>query len=326
MPYLLFPLVLETRTRHRREPYLAAVLASIPFFLFAEEAMVHGHLKGVIGALPVAEAAALAVLLTRLVRLERAAPPSERDPGRLALMAGAVLACVTAAIPLQLDREWITIGWALLAAALAALYLRIPHRGLLAWTAGLLAAVFLRLAVNPAVLGYHPRGSLAIWNWYLYTYLVPALAFLLAAWLLAKGDDRLAEPLPRLSSLAASGAVVLLFLLVNIEIADFFSKGTSLTFSFLSGQASLAEDLAYTLGWALFAIALFLAGIALPARPARIAAIVLLLVAVLKGFVHDMAQLGGLYRIGSFAGLAICLALMAVLIQKYVLPKRGAVE
>jgi uncharacterized membrane protein len=316
-------LVLGERARGLRQPWLAAVLASLPFFLFARQALVTGGYSGVIGALPVAQAIALAVLLARLVRLERGRPVTEHDRGRLALFAGAVLAGVTAAIPLQLDREWITLGWALLAAALAALYLRIPHRGLLFWTAGLLAVVFARLAFNPAVLAYHPRGGLPIWNWYLYTYLVPALAFFLAAWLLTKGDDRLAPPpLPSLSSLASAAGVVLLFLLVNIEIADFFSTGESLTFSFLSGRASLPEELAYTLGWALFAIGLLIAGIALGNKPARIAAIVLLLVAVLKGFVHDMAQLGGLYRAGSFAGLAVCLALMAVLIQKYVLSRR----
>jgi uncharacterized membrane protein len=323
LPYLAFPLILGERARRPRQPYLAAVLASLSFFLFARHAVVAGGYSGVIGALPVAQAAALAVLLAQLVRMEGQSPKG--DPGRLALVAGAVLAGVTAAVPLQLDREWITIGWALLAAALAALYLRIPHRGLLWWTAGLLTAVFVRLAANPAVLEYHPRSDLAIWNWYLYTYLVPALAFFLAAWLLARGDDQLeGMPLPRLSVLAASGAVVLLFLLVNIEVADYFSKGMSLTFSFLTGQATLAEDLTYTLAWALFAIALFVTGIARPNRPVRLAGILLLLAAVLKGFVHDMAQLGGLYRVGSFAGLGICLALMAVLIQKYVLPRRTA--
>src|SRR5436305_7835888 len=331
LPYLAFPLILGERARRLRQPFLAAVLASLSFFLLARHALVAGGFEGVIGVLPVAQAIALAVLLARLVRMERQAPAgaaTARDPGRLALVAGAVLACVTAAIPLQLDHEWITIGWALLAAALAALWLRIPHRGLLWWTAGLLAAVFVRLAVNPAVLAYHPRGSLVIWNWYLYTYLVPALAFFLAAWLLRRGDDRLEgapiSPAPRLSSLAAGGAVVLLFLLVNIEIADFFSQGTSLPLSFLTGQATLAEDLAYTLSWALFAIALFVAGIVRPYRAGRIGAIVLLLVSVRRGFVHDMARLGGLYRVGSFAGLGICLALMAVLIQKYVLPRREA--
>ena len=332
LPYLAFPLILGERARRLREPYLTAVLASLSFFMVARASLVEGGLAWMIGALPVAQAAALAVLLAQLVRMERRMakeiPVGEvpkGDQGRLALVAGAVLAGITAAIPLQLDREWITIGWALLAAALAALYRRIPHRGLLAWTAGLLAAVFVRLALNPDVLGYHPWSGVAIWNWYLYTYLVPALSFFLAAWLLAKGDDRFAEPpIPRLSSLAAGGAVILLFLLMNIEIADSYSTTGSLTFSFLSGQATLAEDLTYTLGWALFAILLFLAGIVRPNRVARIAAIVLLLVAVLKGFVHDMAQLGGLYRVMSFAGLGICLALMAVLIQKYVLPRREA--
>jgi uncharacterized membrane protein len=332
--YLAFPLVLGERARRLRQPFLAAVLASLSFFLLARHALLAGGYAGVIGALPVAQAIALSVLLARLIRMERQAPRgiegeavdrASRDPGRLAMMAGAVLACVTAAIPLQLDREWITIGWALLAAGLAALYLRIPHRGLLWWCAGLLGAVFVRLSLNPAVLAYHPSGNLAILNWYLYTYLVPALAFFLAARLLSRGDDSLGSPpLPRLSSLAASGAVVLLFLLVNIEIADFFSRGTSLTFGFLTGEASLPEDLAYTLGWALFAIGLFVAGVVQRKQMARIAAIVLLLVAVLKGFVHDMAQLGGLYRIGSFAGLGLCLALMAVMIQKYVLPRREA--
>jgi hypothetical protein len=332
LPYLAFPLILGERARRLREPYLTAVLASLSFFLVVRASLVEGGLSWMIGALPMAQAAALAVLLAQLVRMERRPAPespagesAQGDPGRLVLVAGAVLAGITAAIPLQLDREWITLGWSLLAAALAALYRRIPHRGLLAWMAGLLAAVFVRLAVNPEVLGYHPWSDVAIWNWYLYTYLVPALAFFLTAWLLARSDDRLAPPpLPRLSSLAAGGAVILLFLLMNIEIADSYSTTGSLTFSFLTGQATLAEDLTYTLGWALFAILLFLAGIVRPNRVARIAAIVLLLVAVLKGFVHDMAQLGGLYRVMSFAGLGICLALMAVLIQKYVLPRREA--
>ncbi|HXU45204.1 MAG TPA: DUF2339 domain-containing protein, partial [Thermoanaerobaculia bacterium] len=197
LAYLAFPLILGNRARRLRPPYLAAVLASFGFFVFAQDALIAGGWSGMMGALPIAQAIALSVLLAQLVRMERASPTGEtaaRDTGRLALVAGAVLAFVTAAIPLQLDREWITIGWALLAAALSALYLRIPHRGLLWWTAGLLAAVFLRLAVNPAVLDYHPRGSLAIWNWYLYAYLVPALAFFLAAWLLARGDDRLVGP------------------------------------------------------------------------------------------------------------------------------------
>ena len=37
---------------------------------------------------------------------------------------------------------------------------------------GLLGTVFVRLALNPSVFVYEPRGEMRIVNWYLYTYLV----------------------------------------------------------------------------------------------------------------------------------------------------------
>ena len=319
--YLVYPLVLGRRAHPLRQPWLAAVLASAAYFLLARMDLEGLGFGDVIGLLPLLQAAVLTVLLWRLLRLERGEPAAERDRGRLALVAGAVLAFVTVAIPLQLEKQWITIGWALLAAALAWLHGRIPHRGLLLWTAGLAAAVFVRLALNPAVLVYHPRAATPIWNWYLYTYLVAAAALLAGAWLLHRTDDRPVESLPRLSTLLSAAGGVLLFLLLNIEIADFFSEGPTLTFGFLSGRATLAEGLTYTLGWGIFALALLVTGIAAHSRGARIAAIALLLGTVLKGFLLDLAALGGLHRVASFVGLAVCLAAVAVLIQKFVLAR-----
>ena len=81
-------------------------------------------------------------------------------------------------------------------------------------------------------------------------------------------------------------------------------------------------NLTYTLGWAVFAVGLLAAGIALRVRPARMAAIGLLTVAVMKAFLHDLGRLGGLYRVGSFVGLAICLALVAIALQKFVMTPR----
>ena len=231
------------------------------------------------------------------------------------MVAGAALAFVTVAIPLQLERQWITIGWVLESTALAWLYRRIPHRGLLAWSTGLAIAVMIRLCANPAVFAYHPRGEMPIFNWYLYTYLVSAAALFVSARLLRGTDDRVIGPV-RVSDWLPAGAAVLLFLLLNIEIADFYSTGPTLTFNFSAG---LAQDLTYTLGWALFAIGLLAAGISGGRRYPRIAALALLIVTVVKCFLHDLWRLGGLYRVGSFVGLAICLAMVAVLMQRFVL-------
>jgi uncharacterized membrane protein len=322
--FLAYPLLLGRRAGSAVEPYVAAVLASAIFFFAARHSLTTGGFGGVIGILPVCQALLMALLLVNLLRLEA---PGSRQTGRLALVAGAALAFITIAIPLQLDKEWITIGWALEGAALAWLYRRLPHRGLLLASTGLLAAVFVRLALNPAVLVYQPRGAYRIWNWYLYTYFVCAAGLLAAGRLFQGTDDALvrgAPRLPRARSLVGSGGTVLLFLLLNIEIADFYSTGPGITFNL---DATLAQDMTYTLAWGVFAVALLVAGIVIHSRPARFAALALLVVTVLKGFLHDLARLGGLYRVASFVGLAICLALVAVVLQRFVLrPHPGDVD
>jgi uncharacterized membrane protein len=314
--FVAYPLILGRRAGRLLEPYLAAVLASGAFFLLGRHELLAGGSRDVIGLLPIGQAVIMSILLLQLFRIE---PAVARNVGRLALVAGAVFAFVTVAIPVQLEKQWITVGWALEGAALAWLYRKITHRGLLLASTGLMAVVFVRLALNPSVLGYAPRGAYPIWNWYLYTYLVPAAALILAGWFFSKTGDHLFGSKLRASGLVPAGGVILLFYLVNIEIADFYSTGDSITFNF---SANIAQDLTYTLGWALFALLLLAAGIAIRSRPARLAALILLAVTVLKCFLHDLGRLGGLYLVGSFVGLAVCLAVVALLLQKFVLSER----
>jgi hypothetical protein len=314
--FLAYPLLLGRRMKRVIDPCVAAVLASAAFFFQARQSFIQAGWEKAIGLLPVVQALFLAFLLMRLLRIE---PKEERPLGRLALVAGATLAFITVAIPLQLDKEWITIGWALEGAALAWLYGKIPHKGLLYFSSGLFAAVFVRLALNTAVLDYHTREGLRIWNWYLYAYLVPSIAMFLGGRLFSKTKDNLFSDGPRISKLLPAGGVILIFLLLNIEIADFYSVGPTITFNL---SATLAQDLTYTLAWALFAVCLLCAGIAVHSQPARIASIALLAVTIFKCFIFDLSRLEELYRVASFFGLALCLALVALALQKFVLSAR----
>ena len=312
------PIVLARRALESRLPYVSILVAAGACFFVGRQAFVLGGHQPIIGLLPVSEAVILTIVLRHLLSIE---PERGRDVGRLALVAGAALALVTVAIPLQLARQWITIGWALEGAALAWLYRRLGHRGLFWFALGLLAAVFGRLALNPEVFAYAPRQATPILNWFLYTYAVAAAACLVAARMFVPTDDEVAPGIPNGRTILMAAAGVLLFVLLNIEIADFFAGGTTLEFRF---GATLAQDLTYTIGWLVFGLALLVVGIAGGNHPTRVASLLLITVTVLKCFLYDLGRLGGLYRIASFAGLAVSLALVSIALQKYVLAPRKA--
>lgn len=312
--FAVYPFIRSRSARDDRDPYLAAIAASALAFFGARTAFVAGNLEWMVGVIPVVEGAVLALMLRLLLSLE---PAGERDLGRLALVAGAALAFVTVAIPLQLRQQWITIGWALEGAALVWLYRRIPHRGLFYAAMALLGAVFVRLAMNPEVLEYAPRSEVRIFNWYLYTYVICAAALLVAASWLNRANDRFLGSL-RLTPLLSAGGVILLFFLLNIEIGDYYAVGDRITFRF---GVTVSQDLTYTIGWLVFGMVLLAAGIWMGHRSARIAAVCLIAVTTFKCFLYDLSSLEGLYRVASFVGLAISLALVSLALQKFVLAK-----
>jgi hypothetical protein len=312
--FAVFPFVLGSRARESRDPYLTAIGGSLFYFFAARMALLQGNLSSIVGIVPVFEGLVLALLLRALLRIE---PRGDRDLGRLALVAGAALGFATVAIPLQLEQQWITIGWALEGAALAWLYRRIPHRGLLYSAMALLSVVFVRLALNPAVFIYEPRG-MRVFNWYLYAYLTCSVALFVAAWWFSRTDDRLfaAGDWAKASKLLPPAGVTLLFILLNIEIADFYATGPEITFRF---GVSIAQDLTYTIGWLIFGLGMLAGGIYLHSRPGRMAAVALIAITTFKAFLYDMGSLEGLAQVASFVGLAISLSLVALALQKFVL-------
>ena len=121
---------------------------------------------------------------------------------------------------------------------------------------------------------------------------------------------------PFLSSLGT----LLLFILLNIEISDYFSTGSTITFNFSS---SFAQDMTYSLTWAVFAICLLLVGIRKGSQGARYASLGLLTVTIIKVFLHDLWRLGQLFRVASFVGLAVVLILVSFLYQRFIAKEKA---
>jgi len=308
----------------------ASALAPAAWFLSLRSLFELRFGGSAIGLLPLALGA---LALAAALRSQRTLPFS--DPSRrrgLVWHLAVALAFLTVAIPLQLERQWITIGWALEGLALVLLWLRLDHPGLKWVGLALLGAVTLRLVANPALLGYYTRSGWPILNWLLYTYLVPATCLLATASVLSNAETARARSFERplyasgrpIGAIAAGLAgLVVIFVWINLAIFDFYAEGPALVLSF---ERASARDLTMSLAWAVYALALLALGLRGGRVGLRWAGLVLAMITATKVFLHDLGELRDLYRVASLVGLAASLILISLAYQRVALnrPPPGA--
>jgi uncharacterized membrane protein len=313
--FTLFPFLLK-RPRTDLIIAWAVAAASGPAHFFLIYKLVHAAYPnpcmGLIPAAFIVPSLAILVFLLKTVK-----PDSPHRNTLLALFGGVTLFFFTLIIPIQFERQWITIGWALEGAALLWLFHRVPHEGLRWVGVGLLFISFVRLALNPAAYHYYERSGTPVLNWFLYAYGLVMLSLFVSARLMAPPRNRIRDV--NVPPILQGFATTLAFLLLNIDIADYFSTGTTVVFQF---SGSFALDMTYSLGWAIFAFALLAWGIQRKSTGARYAGMALLSATLVKLFLHDLWSLGGLYRVGSLIGLALILIPVSFLYQRF-LPKSG---
>ena len=312
--FAVYPFLFRREFARLTGPWTVAALSGPAHFLMVYQTIKAGWPGSAdfLGAVPALFVLAPLGSLFVVLRRESADNPARLN--QLAWFGGVALFFITLIFPIQFERQWLTVAWALEGAALLWLFHRVPHPGLRATGAVLLVTAFVRLALNPAVFGYHLRGDTGIFNWYLYAYGLATAALFTGARLLAPPRERVLgfNTPPLLNTLA----VILAFLLLNIEIADYFTApgARSLAFRF---SGNFARDMSYTIGWALFALILLVGGIWQQTKLARYAAITLLSVALLKLFLHDLARLEALYRIGALFAVAVIAMLASFAYQRF---------
>lgn len=277
--------------------WAAAALQALTAFTFTYLVLRFNYTVSYINGLALVFAAVYAPIAVYLYKENK-----ENKP-RLALVGGAALFFISVFFPLELSDNWLTIALAVEGAALAWLALKIDYKPLEKVAFGFMAAVFIRLVCNPFILQYYPTGT-KILNWILSTYGVCAAAVFGGAYLIKNKT---------LKNIANLFALAILFALVNLEIADFYSTTAYLNFSIFGNFAVTAT---YTLAWALFGFAVMLAGLKLKYTALRRIGIALISIATAKLFLSDVWQLKTLYRIITLIGMAPILIIVSAAYQK----------
>ena len=116
-------------------------------------------------------------------------------------------------------------------------------------------------------------------------------------------------------ALCGLAAVAVVFVWINLTIADIFATGPNLELSF---QRLPARDATTSVAWAAYALVLLAIGVRTRSGSMRWLSLGLLVITLGKVFLHDLGELEGLCRVGSLVGLALSLIIVSLIYQRFV--------
>ena len=239
----------------------------------------------------------LALSYVHLLVAQSLPPPDERqEPTLKLLFAGLALTFVTLAIPIRLNGKWITIAWAVEGAVL-------QWSGLRAKSIPLRAAGYVLFSIAAFRLVAFPIPA----ERFLLNARFAAYAVVVASYAAALGFARrqlaeMRESEGSLIGLLGIATNVLALAALSLEAWDLFARMETLGLS-----RSLAQQLALSMAWTLYATCLLLVGMKREAAMLRWQALALFGFVVGKVFLFDLSFLDRFYRIVSFLVLGAVL-------------------
>jgi len=299
---------LALRRQARRAAFrgdLVAAFGNAAFFFGLLAVSVHlRHFQGLslLAASALLLAAYHAVVSLQVLRRE-----DDDNLIRLAYL-GLALTFITIAIPLQLHASYITLAWAVESAVLVWMGLVAREARFRWYGVALLGLAAFRALVVDIPAGAEPFRFLL--NERMLAGAAVAAAAGVAAWLLASRHRELTPGERALPWALVLGANAFALVFVSLDLWQYVGR------RWVQAGAS-AQQLALSLFWSLYALALMAVGIARRARPVRLAAMALLYLSMIKVFTFDLGNLEQAYRILSFLALGVILLVVSLLYTRF---------
>jgi hypothetical protein len=222
---------------------------------------------------------------------------------------GVAVSFFTAAVPLQLHAQFVTVIWAVEAAALVwtgsvQRDRRIRRYGLTLLTLTIARALILDLLTSAATttlfLNSRTMAGLAV-----------TVAAYVCAWAITKASDDLAAEEHSLPGILALCANIFTILFISSDLWDYSVK------RWPAGGTASAAQLSLSLFWAAYGLGGVCVGIWKRLRLVRLFAVGLLLLSIVKVVLYDLSSLDTPYRIVSFFALGVVLLIVSLLYTRF---------
>lgn len=298
--FTALPLVRSLQGEEFAQAENAIVLSNASQYLIALRLMLWpGHRWSLTFAL-----LALAVAHFAAAQLVARRPTGTARVAKMVYM-GLAVAFLTLAVPSAFDDEWMTIAWAVEGALLVWNGLRVRATAL----RGLGFALFLIVAFRLTAMPTH-ADPVFLFNARFLTQTLCAAAFLAAFVFAQRSDQELSSAETNAYYLLAIAANFLFLVALSLEVWDLYGRTS------LAMDRALAQQLALSVLWVVYALGLILGGVKWKSAALRWQALVLLGVAIAKVFFFDLSFLTRFYRIVSFFVLGLVLLLVSFFYQR----------
>jgi len=245
------------------------------------------------------------------------AVPRVKAPGNIlvrVLFAGLALAFATLAIPIRLERYWVTIAWAIEGFVL----IGGGFRTRLAVLRGAGFLLFLIVLGRLTLLSI-PTGQF-LFNPRFATFATAVACLLLACRFARSPANKLGETESLAFAAAPVVANIYVLAAISLEVWDLFGRMPALE----GMERGLAQQLALSTLWLVYALAFLAAGFRKKWATLRWQALALLGIVIGKVFIFDLSFLQRFYRILSFLFLGFALLLISFYYQRYLSAHRTA--
>lgn len=241
-----------------------------------------------------------------------------QDPFLVWVFLGLAATFATLAVPIQLDQNWVTIGWAVEGAALGYIAFRYESRNTMLACLGILAIVCIRLVFFDSNLPFQfvrEEFSLLL-NRRTLSFVVGIATLLFSAHLLKTKPRAFFDGQIYAVGSLLLAANILAIILLSVECYDYL-RHLYFQEKILWKTLLYAQQMSLSIIWAVYATFLIVTGIRKGYGPLRYLALFLFGITILKVFLFDLSELERFYRIISFVALGIILIAVSFLYQKY---------
>ncbi len=240
-----------------------------------------------------------------------------RSDARL-LLGGVALTIATLVIPIRLDGSWTTLAWSIEGAVLMWTGFRIRVRSMRGMAFLLFAIAGLRVASMVTIARFDPDPVHVVLNARFLTAAITVACLGIALWT-ARGRAAGLDALERNAFAVLAVAMnVLAVLTLTAEVHLYFRPSPQ------QSSNVLADGLAVSLLWALYASGLMASGVRQSIAGLRWQALALFGLTTWKVLIDDMASLNGFYRVASTTALGLILLIVSFVYQRSVKNPRAA--